>query len=216
MSTVVLSYSILQARAVHIGFPFWASFLYPIGLDALILGASRTWQDANLTAGTRRLAQWMTMAAILAGIAAFVAEFIAYGWEAVAFAILIPAALAASLVLTSRAAADRRQATTLPDAPRPDDDVRLISAPSRVYAASSPRAGKTIHAVVEDSAPSDDARRAEPYDIDVRRAWVRDQLVAGRALTGADVDRQFSGARNGARLVRQVREQLAREATNGK
>lgn len=108
VSDAVLSYSILRDRADHIGFASWATWLYPLGLDALIVGASRTWQDAELKDGTRRFAKRVTLLAIAFGMAGFIAEFAPHGLSAVAFALFIPASLAAALILTSRAAADRK------------------------------------------------------------------------------------------------------------
>lgn len=136
VATAVISYTILRDRAVNIGFTdWWTAWLYPVGLDALILGASRVWGQKDISPGTRRFAKVLTLSAIGAGIAAFVVEFLPKGWVAVAFACLIPASLASALLLTSRVAADKRDGYTQPD-PDPvseddedtDDDVQTIHA----------------------------------------------------------------------------------------
>lgn len=124
IATVVISYTILRDRAVNIGFSdWWTAWLYPIGLDALILGASRVWGQRDISPGTRRMAMIMTLAAIGAGIAAFIVEFMPRGWVAVGFAVLIPASLAASLVLTSRVAADKRDGYVLPKPDATEEDL---------------------------------------------------------------------------------------------
>lgn len=201
VATATLSYSVLRERALHIGFPEWSSWFYPVGVDATILGASRIWQDVVMSMLTRRVARWVTLGAITAAIGAFVAEFIKDGWESVAFAILIPAALAASLVLTSLAAADRRAAT-----PDPESEGTTDPEPKPLF--SAPVDG-TIHNTRSITlTPITVAPTTVVNTVDTpeaRREWVHAELDAGRNVTGADVDRYFpNGARNGARIVRQV------------
>jgi hypothetical protein len=253
ISDAALSYSILHARADHIGFAAWATWLYPVGLDALIVGASRTWQNADLSQSTRRLARWTTLLSVAFGMAGFIAEFYPRGWSAVAYSLFVPASLAAALILTSRAAADRKaNAAQTQDQPvtqelEGDDDVEPY-----VPAEQQPETdrvtdfdiaqafgvplhlidGKTIpgDATVHVSPARDDARgevRAtvtppaddavlsgdEPASPETRKQWIRDQLATGKNVTGADVDRQFpGGSRNGARLVRQVKEERGSRA----
>ncbi len=115
VATAVLSYATLRDRALHIGFPEWAVWFYPLGIDATILGASRAWHDSKLSQQTRRLAMWITLGAIAAAVGAFVAEFADEGWVGISFAVLVPASLAATLVLTSWSATDRRNGTDPPE-----------------------------------------------------------------------------------------------------
>jgi hypothetical protein len=129
ISDAVLSYSILRDRADHIGFASWATWLYPVGLDALIVGASRTWQDADLKDSTRQFAKRVTLLAIVFGMAGFVAEFAPHGFSAVAFALFIPASLAAALILTSRAAADRKANATQTQNESVSDDAGRVKEP---------------------------------------------------------------------------------------
>lgn len=260
IATTVLSYSILKVRAEHIGFPEWSSWLYPVGLDAMILGASRAWQDPENSTGTQRLAMWMTLCAITAGVGAFVVEFLVNGWTAVAFACLIPAALAASLVLTSRAAHDRRVAAEN-DAQKTQEDVVTNKATPEPVASIDPEPiapdvtpeiqtsmdwmhaqhDKPYPPLIPEMSPGPHVTVAKAYDgsepdtevievevntngrvtlgstIEERRRWIHEQLDAGKKINGADVDREFPDvARNGARLLRSVKEERAKRPQKDK
>ena len=214
LSATVLSYVTLKHRAEAIGIASPFSWFYPLAFDALILGASRTWQNSELSDSTRRMAKWVTLGAIGAAVAAFVAEFVAMGWVAVAFAVIIPAALAASLVLTSRAAADRRNQ---------HDNQHDVEQTGGSYAKTSVTNGQSIKFGV----PTIDFAFPPPADPELwkeastnghqvleatteqKRAWIEEQIRNGVDVTGAMVDRQFPGkSRNGARLVKQVKEKI--------
>jgi hypothetical protein len=198
-AATVLSYVTLKHRAEAIGFPHPYSFFYPLAYDALILGASRTWQNAKLSKGTRQLAKWITLVAIVVAIAAFVAEFAPHGPVAVLFAIVIPASLASALVITSRAAADRQ-----PPEPEPKHEptlAEILMPPKPAYTPivlpqQPKKAPKETHVSTND-----------------KRAWVHAQLDAGVEVTGPMIDKHFSNgsrSRNGARLLKSVLEERAR------
>ena len=216
VSSAALSYATLRDRATHVGFPEWAVWFYPIAVDATILGASRTWRDATLTSRTRVLAAAVTIGAICAAGAAFVAEHIEYGWVGVGFAAVIPLALAAVLVLTSWSEADRRDvaAATVElrdavalrrEAQRERDEAaalrRTVQRPPR---RTEPKAPVALSASV---ARTKTAAGTNAADAETRRQWVRDRLANGVATTGADVDHQFGEPRNGARIVRRVQQE---------
>jgi len=129
VATVVLSYATLRDRALHSGFPAWAAWLYPPAVDATIIVASRTWRDATLSPKTRGLAAVVTLAAIVAGVAAFVVEHASGGPVAVAFSAVVPLALASALVLTSWSATDRRDAALI--ATRAADEQQAVEDAAR-------------------------------------------------------------------------------------
>lgn len=54
------------------------------------------------------------------------------------------------------------------------------------------------------TAPAGKPRRTPPADRETRRQWVRAERAAGRAPTGADVDKRFGAPRNGAAVVKEV------------
>ena len=129
VATVVLSYATLRDRALHSGFPAWAAWLYPPAVDATIIVASRTWRDTTLSPRTRGLAAVVTLAAIVAGVAAFVVEHADGGPVAVAFSAVVPLALASALVLTSWSATDRRDAALI--ATRAADEQQAVEDAAR-------------------------------------------------------------------------------------
>lgn len=204
-AATVLSYVTLKHRAEVIGFPHPYSFFYPLAYDALILGASRTWQNVQLSKGTRQLAKWITLIAIVVAIAAFVAEFAPHGPVAILFAIVIPAALASALVITSRAAADRQppEPPTPPEKPEPKPQptlAEILMPPKPAYAPivlpKPPKEPKETHVSTNE-----------------KRAWVHAQLDAGVEVTGSMIDKHFSNgsrSRNGARLLKSVLEERAK------
>lgn len=132
VATVVLSYATLRDRALHSGFPTWAAWLYPPAVDATIIVASRTWRDTGLSPKTRGLAAVVTLAAIVAGVAAFVVEHASAGPVAVAFSAVVPLALASALVLTSWSATDRRDAALI--AARAADEQQAVEDAARAEA----------------------------------------------------------------------------------
>ena len=132
VATVVLSYATLRDRALHSGFPTWAAWLYPPAVDATIIVASRTWRDTTLSPRTRGLAAVVTLAAIVAGVAAFVVEHSSAGPVAVAFSAVVPLALASALVLTSWSATDRRDAALI--AARAADEQQAVDDAARAEA----------------------------------------------------------------------------------
>lgn len=225
ISATVLSYSTLHHRAVTIGIPEWSAWFYPILYDAFILGASRMWQNQALSDPTRNLAKYLTLGGIVAALFAFIAEFMPKGPVAVIFSLIIPAVMASALVLTSRAAADRKAAseTAQDDAPKPTPVLVPLPAPKPVAAkleGSTVVPERTIpmktfaDGVAVNTAPVT-VKVEEPTTISKvdfeptdKRAWVNSQLDAGIDVTGAMVDKKFGG-RNGARLVKQVKEQRA-------
>lgn len=109
-SAVVLSYATLRQVALAAGFTVWSSWLFPPAVDATIVVASRCCRDTMLARRTRRLAVVVVVASIAAGVAAFVVHHLAHGLVGVGFAVVVPLALAAALVLTSWSATDRRLA----------------------------------------------------------------------------------------------------------
>lgn len=202
ISATVLSYVTLKHRAEVIGIPHPFSFFYPLAYDALILGASRTWQNAKLSKGTRQLAKWITLVMIVVAIAAFVAEFAPHGPVAVLFAIVIPAALASALVITSRAAADR-QPPEPPEKPKPTRKPE----PTLAEILAPPRPAYTP-IVLPKTAPKE--THVSTSD---KRAWVHAQLDAGVDVTGSMIDKHFTNgtkSRNGARLLKSVLEERAK------
>lgn len=219
-SAAVLSYATLRDVAAHAGFPAWATWFYPVALDGTIVGASRTWRDATLSRRTRSLAAAVTLGAICAGIAGFVSEHAAQGPVAVGFSALIPAALAAVLVLTSWASTDRRDhaaatedlrdATELRQAAQQERDAAMaarheLEATPRRTATRKPRQVADAPAA---RAQAEQDASAPPGGPEARRQWVRDRLAAGTPTVGADVDNRFGAPRNGARIVRQVEREL--------
>lgn len=191
LAATVLSYSTLQHRAHNIGLPFWATWFYPVLYDSFILGASRTWQNPEASTSTRRLAAGATVAAILAAIAAFVAEFLPFGGVAVLFAIAIPIFLALALTITTKAARDRVTAES--DA-EPQKKAQRVQTP------------KVKPEPTEDDVyPQPQTLLQKQTSAEERKQWIRMQLAEGVMVTGAMVDKQFpGGSRNGARLVKQV------------
>lgn len=196
-SAVVLSYATLHDVALDAGFAPWAAWLYPPAVDALILVASRVWRDASLATRTRRTAAVVTVASIAAGVAAFVTQHARYGPVGVGFAVVVPLALAAGIVLTSWSATDRREAAVEQER-REAERQRRASQQHRTKPAT--RAGSESA-----SGASVTRLRSTTGKADPKRAWVRQQFDAGVEVAGADVDREFGGSRNGARVVRQVR-----------
>lgn len=209
VAATVLSYSVLRERAIHIGLPEWSSWFYPLIFDAFILGASRTWTNTGLSASTRRLASVATLLAIVAAVAAFVAEFWDRGLVAVLFACAIPAVLALSLVLTSRAAADRVTTVALntTSVPLPETSgyprvtlhstepgVTTNAEPVTVSFNELPETPKVIHYETF----------TEPASTEDRREWIRERLDNDIPTTGADVNNHFGSPRNGNRLLKQV------------
>jgi hypothetical protein len=200
VAATVLSYSTLRERALHIGLPEWSSWFYPLVFDAFILGASRTWQNSELSKSTRILAMVGTFGGVCAAVSAFVAEFWNQGWSAVAFAVAIPVVLALALTITTKAAHDRAAPSPTPE---PQRSAETISEPAPVKQPRVPltKKPKRVPPSKEVSSFADRVVSTEE-----RRAWIRDQLAMGVDVTGAMVDRQFGGPRNGARLVRAVRD----------
>ena len=143
VATVVLSYATLRDRALHSGFPAWAAWLYPPAVDATIIVASRTWRDATLSPKTRGLAAVVTLAAIVAGVAAFVVEHASAGPVAVAFSAVVPLALASALVLTSWSATDRRDAALI--AARAADEQQAVEDAARAEAELAQRQERHEH-----------------------------------------------------------------------
>ena len=143
VATVVLSYATLRDRALHSGFPAWAAWLYPPAVDATIIVASRTWRDATLSPKTRGLAAVVTLAAIVAGVAAFVVEHADGGPVAVAFSAVVPLALASALVLTSWSATDRRDAALI--AARVADEQQAVEDAARAEAELAQRQERYEH-----------------------------------------------------------------------
>lgn len=228
ISATVLSYSTLHHRAIAIGIPEWSAWFYPVLYDAFILGASRTWQNQLLADSTRGLAKKATIGGIIAAVVAFVIEFYPKGVFAVLGALMIPAVMATALVLTSRAAADRKAAEKPADEPKPRPKPKAPRATAEPVAAKVE--GSTV--VPEKTVPMtrlDNGKMTNTAPVTVKvdepatvsqiefeptdkREWVHAQLDAGVDVTGAMVDKKFGG-RNGARLVKKVREE--RSTRNG-
>jgi len=191
VATVVLSYATLRDRALHSGFPAWAAWLYPPAVDATIIVASRTWRDTTLSPKTRGLAAVVTLAAIVAGVAAFVVEHASAGPVAVAFSAVVPLALASALVLTSWSATDRRDAALI--AARVADEQQAVEDATR--------------------AETDLAQRQERYE----RTRQERELVASLASVLA-IGARYTGRTAPARQVpnpapRQVVTPARRQAT---
>ena len=228
ISATVLSYSTLHHRALTIGIPPWSAWFYPVLYDAFILGASRMWQNQSLADPTRRLAKYATIGGIIAAVVAFVIEFSPFGLAATFGALMIPAVMATALVLTSRAAADRKAAETAPDVgPKPTVVTVPETVPEPVAAkveASTVVPERTIpmrrldEGTVTNAAPivvkeveetTISKIEFEPTD---KREWVHAQLNAGVDVTAAMINNKFGG-RNGGRLLKSV--QAERASRNG-
>jgi hypothetical protein len=223
VSATILSYSTLHHRAIAIGIPEWSAWFYPILFDAFILGASRMWQNAELSDETRRASKYATLTGISAAVLAFIAEFWPRGPVAVSFALVIPVVLAWSLVLTSRAAADRRIAPeTLAEPVLVPTEGQATSAPVSVsLEGSEPQSvrmeviepGVAINAEpVTFKIPTTQILTSMEFEPTDKRAWIHAQLDKGAELTGADINKKFGG-RNGARDLRSVLKE--REPLNG-
>lgn len=229
VATAVLSYSTLRERAVHIGFDGWASWLYPVGLDTTILGAGRAWRDSTASPRTRALAAGVTITAIGAAVAAFVAEFARYGPVAVGFAVLIPLALAATLVLTSWSAADRRAAAAEQERQEAEAaaerERRETARASRTRPAATPaRVTTGVDRGVDSTAatPRRDATVTKlprhngrpPNEVTQRRLeWARRYYAEhGELPRPVDVEAAVPGQRTGYRTVRRLEAELESRA----
>lgn len=231
ISATVLSYSTLHHRAIAIGIPEWSAWFYPVLYDAFILGASRTWQNQLLTDSTRGLAKKATIGGIIAAVVAFIVEFYPKGVPAVLGALMIPAVMATALVLTSRAAADRKAPEKVQEDPKPRPKAKAPRVPAEPVTAKVE--GSTI---VPDSTipmtrlPDGKMTNEAPVTVKVeetaeiskiefdpvttedKRSWVHAQLDAGVEVTGGMINSKYGG-RNGARLLKSVLEERA--ARNG-
>lgn len=209
VATAVLSYSTLMDRAVHIGFDT-APWLYPVGVDALILGASRKMRDQSVSRRTRRAATVVTLGAIGAALAGFVAEFAPRGPAAVAFASLIPLSLAAALILTSWSATDRRQQVAAQEAAeaeeRRQDAERAQRAAERASRANAPAVNvQDVPAVSDRAALASTAatsRTSPDVAARVQQAHAH-QVQTGQRLTRPAMQAEFGWTDRQARLVQQ-------------
>jgi hypothetical protein len=234
ISATVLSYSTLHHRAIAIGIPVWSAWFYPVLYDAFILGASRTWQNQLLADSTRGLAKKATIGGIIAAVVAFVVEFYPKGVLAVLGALMIPAVMATALVLTSRAAADRKAKTPaepVQEEPKPRPKPKAPRVPAEPVTAKVEGStivpeqaipmtrlddGKMTNAapvtVKVDKAETISKIEFDPVTTEDKRSWVHAQLDAGVEVTGGMINSKYGG-RNGARLLKSVLEE--RTARNG-
>lgn len=215
----VVSYSHMQQLGYHHG-ESWRSYLIPISIDGLMAAASMVLLTRRRSGLPASPLAWVAL--VLGGIASLSANMadaqpnataILYaGWAPLGFL------LAFELLLQQRRAEGSEEASVAAEGTtdgagsvvpiQPAEPAFPIVAPVRqepvVVAPPAPVAVRQEPATKPARiAPRRRATKPAATAED-RRAWVRQELAAGRTPTGAELEKRFGPPRNGARIVKEV------------